>query len=113
MKLLLDQNISYRIIEKLSSEFHEVLQVQTCGLIHATDLEIWQYASIHGLSIVTFDADFFELASLKGHPPKIIWLRCDNRTTKHLAQLLNSKAQIIKDFIQLSEYANLACLEIH
>jgi predicted nuclease of predicted toxin-antitoxin system len=89
-----------------------VLQVQSCGLQNASDLKIWEFAANQGYTIVTFDADFFELANLKGHPPKIIWLRCGNQTTDYLAWLINSKAQIIKDFIQHPEYANLACLEM-
>jgi len=55
---------------------------------------------------------FFEITNLKGHPPKIVWLRFGNTTTDYLAQLLNIKADIIKEFIASSEYEEIACLEI-
>ena len=113
MKLLLDQNISYRVIDMLSPEFREAIQVKSVGLENTSDEQIWRYALANSYNIVTFDADFFEIANIKGHPPKILWLRCGNLSTKFLAKTLNSKVKIIRDFIQDPEYAELACLEIH
>jgi predicted nuclease of predicted toxin-antitoxin system len=62
---------------------------------------------------VTFDADFYDISSSKGHPPKIIWLRTGNTTTTFLASLLASKAMIIKSFIVDEAYRKIACLEIN
>ncbi|MFN3999001.1 DUF5615 family PIN-like protein [Algoriphagus sp.] len=39
------------------------------------------FVKANGYSIVTFDSDFFDLSLIKGHPPKIIWIRTGNLTT--------------------------------
>ncbi|MFT5166518.1 MAG: putative nuclease of putative toxin-antitoxin system [Saprospiraceae bacterium] len=61
---------------------------------------------------MTFDADFFDIASLRGHPPKIIWLRVGNTITKNIAKFFEQKYELIEDFILNPENIKLACLEI-
>lgn len=112
MKLLFDQNISFRIIDKISSNFPEAKQVRELGIENYSDSAIWHFAKDNGYTIVTFDADFYEMSTLKGHPPKIIWLRTGNTTTNALSGIINSKAVIIKDFIRHAELQGVACLEI-
>ena len=112
MKLLFDQNVSFRILDYLESRFQDSTQVRNAGLEGKTDLEIWVYAKQNGYSIVTFDADFSEIASLRGIPPKVIWLRTGNRTTREIANLLNSKVTVIRDFLILEEFAEFECMEI-
>lgn len=53
-----------------------------------------------------------DLANLKGHPPKIIWLRTGNTTTDSIAKLLNSKLDQVSEFLNDQENKNWACLEI-
>lgn len=112
MKLLFDQNISFRIISKLRDTFPEAFQVRELGLENATDHEIWKYAKRNNFSVVTFDADFYDLSNLYGHPPKIIWLRTGNRRTSDLTRLLIHKSVIIKAFLTDKSYKNIACIEI-
>ena len=112
MSLLFDQNISFRIISKIETNFPEAKQVRQPGIKNHSDLEIWKYAKENKFTSVTFDANFFDLANLKGHPPKIIWLRFGNTRTDFLADLLKSKNLLIKDFINSDEYSQIACLEV-
>lgn len=112
MKLLFDQNISFRILSKISNLFPQAKQVRSLGIENFSDLEIWEFAKEHNYTIVTFDADFYDLANLKGHPAKIIWLRFGNTKTDFLAEILNLRNPIIEDFILSKEYAEIACLEI-
>ena len=112
MKLLFDQNISFRILENISHLFLDAKQVRVLGLENASDTEIWEYAKKNNYCIVTFDSDFFDIASLKGHPPKIIWLRIGNTTTSNLEKVLISKSKIISDFISNPEFKEIACLEM-
>lgn len=112
MKLLFDQNISFRLVDKISGFFPEAQQVKQLGLTNATDREIWDFAKEKGYAIVTFDADFYELASVMGNPPKIIWLRTGNCTTDSLAKLLFERKEVIQDFLTLREYKEITCLEI-
>lgn len=109
MKLLLDQNISYRLIKKLKPVFPDIQQVNTLGLTNQTDRSIWDFARKQDFIIVTFDSDFYDLSLTEGHPPKIIWIKSGNRTTDNLAELLTKKAKQIQQF---SEDKELSCLEI-
>lgn len=113
MKLLFDQNISFRIVKKLQGRFKGSGQVRTLGLENSTDLEIWNYAKTHAFTIVTFDTDFYDIANLNGHPPKILWLRMGNSTTQNILNSLLAKQNIIEEFILSKEYSDLACLELN
>ncbi len=75
---------------------------------NATDFEIFEYAKKNDYAIVTFDSDFCDLNIIKGFPPKIIWLRTGNTTTKNIEKLLRNKQELLKIF--LSE--DYGCLEI-
>lgn len=112
MKLLFDQNISFRVIKKISKEYPEAKQVRELGLENYSDLEILEFAKEKEYTIVTFDSDFYDLVNLFGHPPKIIWLRVGNSTTNFIADLLLEKSNLIKDFIESPALRDLACLEI-
>lgn len=112
MKLLFDQNISFRIISKIATHFPDAKQVRQIGIEDYSDIEIWKFAKENNFTIVTFDADFYDLSNLKGHPPKIIWLRFGNTKTDFLSEIIYSKKSIINDFINADEYTEIACLEI-
>ena len=112
MKLLFDQNISFRVLKKFDKIFLGSGQVKDLGLQDFSDRQIWHYAKENNFTIVTFDSDFFDLANLYGHPPKIIWLRTGNRKTNEITELLVSKREIILDFLSNPIYKELACIEI-
>ena len=112
MKLLFDQNISFRVVRKLENYFPESVQVKDLGLENFSEIQIWNYANENNFSIVTFDSVFFDLANLFEYPPKIIWLRIGNRRTDEIAELLISKSDIILEFISNPNYKELACIEI-
>jgi predicted nuclease of predicted toxin-antitoxin system len=112
MRLLFDQNISFRIMSKLQDVFPEAKQVRELGLENSTDREIWEYAKSKDYSIVTFDADFYDMSNLYGHPPRIIWLRTGNRKTSDLAKLLTDRSVIIQEFLTDNSYKDIACIEI-
>ncbi len=80
MKLLLDENISRRVIPFIQSEFPDSTQVALIGLERKNDATIRQYAIDHDFVIVTRDADFYEMSLLYGQPPKIIWLKTGNQS---------------------------------
>lgn len=98
MKLLLDQNLSRRMLPDLVPAFPESSQVQLLDLDFADDKILWQYAKDHGFALVTLDSDFHELATLYGAPPKIIWLKCGNRPRWYVAGLLLQHRDRIKSF---------------
>lgn len=54
MKLLFDQNISFRVIKKISRFFPNAKQVKELGLENSADMQIWEYAKDQEFTIVTF-----------------------------------------------------------
>jgi predicted nuclease of predicted toxin-antitoxin system len=112
MNLLFDQNISFRIEKKIISDHLVVKHISSLGLNNANDLEIWSFAKKEGFVIVTFDSDFYDISILNGCPPKIIWLRKGNLTTNQVADLIQEKHLLIRNFIMNPDKENVACLEI-
>ena len=110
MKLLFDQNISFRLIYRIKDIYPEAIQVKEAGLENSTDIQIWKYAKNNEYTIVTFDVDFYDYSMIKGYPPKIIWLRIGNKTTYKLEEIFRKKYDVIKKFISNDEYG---CLEIN
>jgi predicted nuclease of predicted toxin-antitoxin system len=107
MKILLDANISWKLTNVLKSIFDDCAHVDFVGLnAPAKDKEIWDYAFENGYTIVTKDNDFVDLLELKGFPPKIVLLKTGNNSSKALAELLISMAQIIKD-LETGDYGLL------
>lgn len=112
MKILFDQNISFRILKLLPPDYNAAEQVRTVGLEGASDREIWDYAKVNDFAIATFDADFADIAYLRGFPPKIIWLRTGNMTTPEIVRLMERNRAIISNFLTEDEYREVACLEL-
>ncbi len=108
MNILFDQNISYRIIKRIEDIFPASISVQALGYNNPHDIQIWEYAKSNNFSIVTFDADFIDLSNLKGFPPKIIWLRIGNTSTKNIAARIRAEQRSIVEFLSNSESAFLA-----
>ena len=113
MSLLFDQNISFRIVKKIEDTFPNSKQIKELGLENYSDNEIWKFAKDNKYTIVTFDSDFFEISNLKGHPPKIIWLRTGNTITENIIEILKLKKDIIIDFIENPSHSEISCLEIN
>ena len=99
MKLLFDHNLSYRLVNRLHDLFPEALHVSMIGLQKAPDLTVWSYAQSNGYTIVTKDSDFNDLGFLCGFPPKIVWLRLGNCSTKDIEIAIRAQATLIQDFI--------------
>jgi predicted nuclease of predicted toxin-antitoxin system len=111
MKLLFDQNISFKIVRLIEELFPESKQVIHLGLHDQSDLDIFEFARKNDFTIVTFDADFVDISIVRGTPPKIIWLRTGNLTTPAIATLLNAHHVTILNFIQTEPDAILEILK--
>ena len=108
MKLLFDDNISYRIVKMVIGLFPDCLHVSRTGLANpAPDRLIWEYARKQDYIIVTFDEDFENLYNLYGFPPKVIVLRLGNTSTRIIADTLSSKKPEIETFCLSDMYGLL------
>jgi predicted nuclease of predicted toxin-antitoxin system len=110
MKLLFDQNLSFKLCQRLIDLFPASTQVRLVGMAEAEDRAIWEYARVNGFMIVSQDSDFAEMAVLRGPPPKVIWLRSGNLPTDLIERTLRGNAHAIRAF-EFDEGA--ACLEIY
>jgi predicted nuclease of predicted toxin-antitoxin system len=112
MKLLFDQNISFRVVKGIQDLFPLAKQVRELGLENYSDREIWDYAKKEAYTIVTFDSDFFDMNLVLGSPPRIIWLRIGNASTDDIIDLFRKNFELIKEFLSDPDYSELGCLEI-
>jgi predicted nuclease of predicted toxin-antitoxin system len=74
VKLLLDENLSFRLLGLLDPAFSGSTHVDSVGLHAKADRTIWNFARENGFAIVSKDDDFRHLAFLYGAPPKVILL---------------------------------------
>ena len=96
MKLLLDENLSRRIVSLIASHYPGSSQVALLGLERASDTAIWAYARQHDFIIVTKDSDFVDLSTLYGQPPKVILLKAGNETWQVTAQNLINRRELLE-----------------
>ena len=98
---MFDQNISPKIIKQFDADFPESKQVRHVGLEDASDSLILDFAKKNNFSIITFDSDFVDLNIVRGIPPKIIWLKTGNLTTRSITQMLKQIFPPFKNFLHL------------
>jgi predicted nuclease of predicted toxin-antitoxin system len=98
MKLLFDHNLSPRLVDRLADIYPSSQHLFLIGLDEADDLSVWEYARQSGFTVVTRDADFNELSILRGFPPKVIWIRHGNCSTKRIEEILRSHLDDIQNF---------------
>ncbi len=107
MKLLLDENLSYRLVAQLALTYPDSQHVDLVGLHAQADSAIWKFASDHGFTIVSKDNDFRQLSFLHGAPPKVIWLSAGNATTETILGVLNNGRSMIEGFVRNPEQSLL------
>lgn len=109
MKLLLDENLSRRLVPFLVHDYPGTSQVTLLGMEQASDIALWQYAKQEGFVIVTRDADFQEIALVHGHPPSVIWLKTENPSKAITLKLLLDYSE---HMIQALEKDGLGIVEL-
>ena len=99
MKLLLDENLSDRIIVRIADLYPGSIHVKTVNLIETDDGVIWTFAAQHEYTIVSKDSDFRHRSILFGHPPKFIFMRVGNCPTSLIIRLLRENYNVIDEFV--------------
>lgn len=109
MKLLLDENLSRRLVPFLQHDYSGSSQVVLLGLESASDSAVWQTARDQGFVIVTRDADFEELSLVWGQPPKVIWLKTKNQSRAATLKILLDNRPMIEEALLERDQA---CVEL-
>jgi len=112
MRLLLDENISARLIKSLVKDFPDSSHIDYLKMQGSTDTRIWDYAKQEHYVIVSKDNDFRQRSFLFGAPPKVIWLSVGNGGTAIIKALLLSNTKTIQAFIE-NETEDLLVLEVN
>ena len=107
MKLLLDENLSRRLIPFLQHDFPGSSQVVLLGMEPATDKEVWLRAKVDGYVVVTRDADFQELSLVWGSPPQVVRLRTPNQTRAAVLKLLLDNKAAILDALEVDGVSSI------
>ena len=108
-KLLFDNNISHRVIARVSDIFPNTNHVMLENLDEVSDNKVWMFARNNNYTIVTKDSDFNDIAIYRGTPPKIIWIKVGNCKISEIENILRVNEIEIKVFL---DEPNGAILEI-
>jgi predicted nuclease of predicted toxin-antitoxin system len=110
MKLLLDANLSWRLVRALSSSFPKINHINELLPQPAKDIAIWNLAFQEDYIIVTNDEDFLNLLLNRGFPPKIILLKTGNQSNFYLINLLIKNKSAIEGLYSSKEFGILELL---
>lgn len=97
MKLLLDENLSRRIVPALQAVWPGSSQVSLLGLEGATDAQLCTYAAEHGFVLVSKDDDFHRLVAARGYQPRLLHLALGNVSNDAALAALLADATRIND----------------
>lgn len=86
--IIIDNNISFKIKYLFIDKEIDCVHVEECKLQNATDLEIWNYAKNKRYIILSKDNDFWDIYLENGFPPKVILLKCGNKSTSQIKEIL-------------------------
>ncbi len=89
MKLLLDHNVSHKLVARLADLFPDSTQTR----------------------LLNFDSDVAELAILRGAPPKVVWLRMGNCRTEAVESALRRNVDAIRRLVDDPDEIVLEILE--
>ena len=78
MRFLIDNQLPPALARFIDMELGcEARHVADVGLGNELDAEVWQYASAHGLILVSKDEDFTHMA-VRASNARLIWIRVGN-----------------------------------
>ncbi|HEX8564794.1 MAG TPA: DUF5615 family PIN-like protein [Pyrinomonadaceae bacterium] len=100
MKLLFDENLSHKLALLLADIFPHSVHVRDIGLKATSDPLVWDYAKDNDFMIVSKDADMHDLSLVFGNPPKVVWVRLGNCSTRQVEELLRRDFDVIKLFYE-------------
>jgi predicted nuclease of predicted toxin-antitoxin system len=110
MKLLLDANLSPRLLRPLRAAGHDVAHVAELGLLTASDRTILDRAEADGFIVVTADSDFPMMLALTGAAmPSVVLLRGVTELTPDAhGQLLAANLPAVREDLERGAVVSLS-----
>lgn len=92
MKIWLDAQLSPAIALWINQNFssYEACSLRSIGLLHGTDVEIFQRAKVERVVLMTKDDDFVNLVRQFGPPPSILLITCGNSSNERMRAILDA-----------------------
>lgn len=99
-RILLDQNLSPKLIRQLADVMSGLESVYAHGLTGASDPDIFDWAGRSGFTaVLSTDRDFVLLAERLGPPPKVIRIEHCDFPAKTIEGILRREAIRIRSFL--------------
>jgi len=98
VRLLFDQNLSYRLVARPADLFPDSTGLYQLGLAEADDADVWAAARAGGYILVSRDADFGAARRFPGPPPKVIRIAFGTCSVDEVEQALRSLADTLVAF---------------
>jgi predicted nuclease of predicted toxin-antitoxin system len=108
VRLLLDENLSVRLVPALIDVFPGSDHVRTLQGTHVSDTALWELAGDGDYVLTTRDEDLIGTSVLRGTPPKILWLNTGHSRNAVIAALIKSHAVDIERFVADADLSFLA-----
>ncbi len=105
MKLLFDENLSFRLARGLIDLFPGSTHVRDVELKAAEDSALWKFAIENDFAVVSKDADMHDRSLVFGYPPKVVWIRLGNCSTLDVERLIRQEIALINKFFD-DEFAS-------
>ena len=88
MTIWLDAHLSPQLARWIESETGCACSpFRALGFQRSPDRQVFLAARLANAVILSKDSDFADMLRLLGPPPKVIWLRCGNRSTREMQVL--------------------------
>ena len=98
MKLIFDNNLSPSLVRSLIPDFPNSIHCTDARLDNSDDVAVWNFAKQNDFTIITKDSDFNAIVTLRGFPPRIVWIRRGNCSTKEIEKLIRHNIPLMNSF---------------
>ncbi len=109
MKLLFDENISFKLCKRLEDIYPNSTHVRFVNLENKNDSKLWEFAKTENYVIVTQDSDFNDISVMNGFPPYVVWLKTGNSRVSEIEKTLRTNSIKIRELL---ESQSLGLIEI-
>jgi predicted nuclease of predicted toxin-antitoxin system len=103
LKLLLDENLSRRIVPALSERFPGSSQAGLLGLERSADEQLCDFAAENDFVLVSKNDDFPALVVARGYRPKLIQIALGNASNDEVLSALLGAADRLENALSQSE----------
>jgi predicted nuclease of predicted toxin-antitoxin system len=100
VKLLFDQNLSHKLVDRLADRYAGSQHVRQLGMASAPDRIVVGYAGLMGMVLVTKDGDFDDLALLSEGTARVLRLDLGNCTTDEIEAALRRASDELESLFE-------------